>query len=222
MFVNPNSCVLCSSHHISLFLKQTYKKGRTRLFYRCSDCELIFIHPELTLKIEEQKSFYKNHNNSPLDLGYIDHLSQILTPLLKRIETHHVGLDFGCGPGPTLHTLFKEKGIHQENFDPLFFPHTHLLNQKYDFVTATEVVEHFTEPAQDWRCFKNLLKPLGILAIMTQFQPQLSDFENWWYHRDITHVSFYTPQTLKWIAHHFGYELLYCTHPVALFQKSSP
>jgi cyclopropane fatty-acyl-phospholipid synthase-like methyltransferase len=65
----------------------------------------------------------------------------------------------------------------------------------YDFITCTEVVEHFHHPALEFRRLDALLKPGGWLAIQTTFQTDDARFARWNYRRDPTHVVFYRPYT---------------------------
>ena len=54
-----------------------------------------------------------------------------------------------------------------------------------------------------------LLRPGGILGVMTERWSRLEDFESWPYTTDPTHLGFYHAHTLDWIAHRFGLELLF-------------
>jgi len=172
-----------------------------------------------------------------------------LSPLLGDNHDLH-GLDYGCGPGPTLSVMLREKGFKMADYDPFFKPMPLIDDMKiehhdndqtnttttdvstsntnhddvskkqkggydpeifqddyfvppFDFITCTETAEHFTKPGVD---FQKLLSPLllrqsgGILVIMTQMLYSKEQFVNWWYLRDKTHVSFYSPETMEFIA----------------------
>ncbi|MCC1498350.1 methyltransferase domain-containing protein, partial [Alcanivorax sp. 1008] len=80
-------------------------------------------------------------------------------------------------------------------------------NQQYDFVTCTEVVEHFHQPAREFERLTSLLTPTGVLAIMTSLLDDGVDFHTWHYRRDPTHVSFYRQTTFNWIANHYRMQL---------------
>jgi hypothetical protein len=62
-----------------------------------------------------------------------------------------------------------------------------------------------------------MLKPRGLLAVNTQRVPDT--FENWWYHRDPTHVVFYSLNTFLWIAAHLKLSLQRNVGPVFIFRK---
>ena len=60
------------------------------------------------------------------------------------------------------------------------------------------------------KLLKSLLNENGIIAIMTLFHPNSDeDFKQWWYRRDITHISFYTPKTLRQMAEMVGLAVLF-------------
>lgn len=117
------------------------------------------------------------------------------------------GLDYGAGRSGTLATLFTERGFVVDQFDPCFSPDATLLARTYDFITCTEVAEHFHEPRRDLAKIAPLLGPGSWLAITTSLVNDETDLATWWYARDETHVSFYRRETLMWIAEHFGWEL---------------
>jgi hypothetical protein len=113
--------------------------------------------------------------------------------------------------------LLTERGHRIERFDPCFAPNEHVLAATHDFVTCTEVIEHFHEPRRELAAIARLLHPGAYLAVTTAFVNDDIDFETWWYARDETHVSFYRPQTMEWIGARFGWELLELSDGGALF-----
>jgi cyclopropane fatty-acyl-phospholipid synthase-like methyltransferase len=72
---------------------------------------------------------------------------------------------------------------------------------KYNIITSTEVFEHIRHPLLILKFLKKLLKPGGIIALMTLFAPDdVDSFKNWWYLRDSTHISFYSINTFTMLA----------------------
>lgn len=162
---------------------------------------------------------YRTHRNDPADAGYRAFLSRLLDPLLTRLPPGAVGLDYGSGPGPTLGVMLAEVGFQTALYDPFFAPDVEALLRSYDFITCTEVAEHFFEPGAEFQRLDALLLPGGWLGLMTEVLRDGRSFGDWWYARDPTHVCFYRPQTLEWIASRFGWRLE-VPHPnVALFRK---
>lgn len=193
-------CLLCNSLN-------TLKNEET---FQCSNCSLLFKNPTLFLSFKEESKRYSSHENDRLDQGYRDFLSRLISPLKMYLPKKFEALDFGCGPGPTLNELLEEVGGRVLNYDPLFFPNDEVLIEKqYDVVTSTEVVEHFKDPHKSWKLLTSLVKPGGLLAIMTQMYSEETDYKSWWYKNDPTHVVFYQSKTFDYIAKTFNHEVIY-------------
>ena len=121
-----------------------------------------------------------------------------IIPYQAAIKT---ALDFGCGNNPVLAALLKDKGFETDIHDKFFAPDEVYRGKKYDLITATEVLEHLTDPIVTLQLLRSLLNENGILAIMTLFHPNdEKQFIQWWYRRDQTHISFYTPNTFNYLA----------------------
>ncbi len=63
--------------------------------------------------------------------------------------------------------ILNQSGYSTEVYDPFFAQHDELLKQRYQFVCASEVVEHFHNPAFEFLRLRGLLKRGGVLALMT-------------------------------------------------------
>jgi SAM-dependent methyltransferase len=107
------------------------------------------------------------------------------------------GLDFGCGPNPVLPDILKSAGYGCLNYDPIFF--LDFPDERVDFIFATETFEHFFNPLREMKFITALLRPGGILTVMTQRWKSPDQFADWWYVRDITHVSFFHKKTFDYI-----------------------
>lgn len=148
-------------------------------------------------------------------------MSRLCDPLLERLPAGVEGLDYGSGPGPTLSFMLAERGFEIAIYDPFFAPDPEALRRSYDFITCTEVVEHFHAPGDELDRLNRLLRPGGWLGVMTELLREGCAFENWHYVRDPTHVCFYRPETMQWIARRYGWTLD-VPHPnVALFRKQA-
>jgi hypothetical protein len=190
-----------------------------RAYGRCGRCEATFLFPEHRPSPEAERAEYELHRNTGDDTGYRAFLAQVATPLLQRLAPGCSGLDYGCGPGPVLADLLREAGHTVALYDPFFHPDTGALATPHDFITCTEVAEHFHDPAAEFRRLDALLHPGGWLALMTRFQTDDARFAQWHYRRDPTHVVFYREATLRWLARHHGW---HCEVPganVVLMQK---
>jgi SAM-dependent methyltransferase len=172
----------------------------SREYIRCGCCNLVYVTESGLICPEAERAHYLLHNNHPHDPGYRNFLARLADPLCEHLHSPSSGLDFGCGPGPTLSLLMAERGHHVVNYDPLFFPEPDWHRACYDFVASTEVFEHLRCPldtlVQIWSC----LRPGGWLAVMTGFTDRVIDFQRWHYPRDPTHIRFWSRQTFAWLA----------------------
>lgn len=188
-------CPLCAGRKIIAIAKD-----KTRNYFRCINCELTFVPSHQRLDPNAEKSRYDYHQNSADDKGYVRFLEKLFVPVNTMLSPAQQGLDFGCGPGPTLHCLFEEAGHQMDLYDYFYFPNTIVFEKKYDFITASEVVEHLFHPMDDLHRLWTCLKSGGLLSIMTKFVPPAASFETWHYKNDDTHVCFYSATTFKYLA----------------------
>jgi hypothetical protein len=169
------ACPLC--HSPSAF----FTSDRLRAYFECPTCAMVFVDPASRPDRAAERAEYDRHRNDPSDPGYRTFLSRLAAPLLERLTPGMEGLDFGSGPGPTLSVMLEQAGMHVTLYDPQYAPRSAVLERRYDFVTATEVVEHFHDPARDWARLASLLKPAGVLGVMTKQPLDRRRFEQWHY-----------------------------------------
>ena len=210
-------CVLCGS------VTECFKHPRFQMiFHQCQTCGLIMKDPSIFVDSKQEIKIYESHENSLEDKGYVNFLTNFIEQgVIPYISTGDA-LDYGSGPNPVLaHILKHEFGFTVDTYDYYFEPTKIFLNKTYDLITSTEVVEHVQSPKEVFKTLYNHLKPGGILSIMTLFYPQdRLAFFDWFYIRDRSHVVFYSPKTIEYIADSFGFELLFHNnHRVAVFKK---
>lgn len=155
---------------------------------------------EYQLSDKEEKAEYDKHENNPDDLGYRQFLGRMFEPMNLRIQSESNGMDFGCGPGPTLSVMFEEVGHRVSLYDKFYFADRSVLEDSFDFITATEVVEHLAEPMKWLDKLWNSLEPNGYLGVMTKLVESQEKFQNWHYKNDPTHISFFSNETFEWLA----------------------
>lgn len=209
------TCPLCFSGQNAFFHRDSQRE-----YLRCRQCALVFVPAQSHLSKADEKSFYDLHQNSPLDLGYRTFLERLSIPLLAQLKTGSQGLDFGSGPGPTLPLMLEEAGHSVALYDPFFAPDQSVLTRQYDFVTCSEVVEHLRAPGRELKRLWALLKPGGLLAIMTKRVIDQAAFSRWHYKNDPTHIVFFSTQTFNWLGKSWLTEPAYCGADVVLFNKS--
>jgi SAM-dependent methyltransferase len=190
------------------------------VYYRCPLCLATLMAPQNWLNATDEKAVYALHDNDPDEPGYRRFLSRLSGPMLERLTPGSSGLDFGCGPGPALAWMMEESGMVMSLYDPYFYPDTFTLDKRYDFVTCTEVIEHLHHPAAVFRQLGRLIRPGGLLGVMTCFQTDDERFANWHYRRDPTHVVFYRQATLEWLAAEHGWHLDIPAKDVAIFTRN--
>lgn len=208
------SCPLCAAHAVSL---PSHHHGRRYL--ECSVCRLTFVHPEDYLSPKDEAAHYATHENDAADPRYLNFLDRLAAPMAKRLQAGAVGLDFGCGPAPAMAVLLEQRGFRCASYDPLFANDQTLLARRYDFIACSETAEHFADPAREFARLDTLLKPGGLLGVMTQMRSDSQSLSNWRYARDPTHVALYRRQTLRWISNAFSWTAEELSDTVTLFRK---
>lgn len=202
-------------------------EGNTKFFFEderrpyrlCEKCALIFVPAKFHPTREEEKAQYDLHENNPSDHDYRKFLSRLADPLLKKLPPNSAGLDFGCGPGPALSMILKEAGHQVASHDPFYHPNPTALKATYDFITATEVLEHLHHPQRDLEAIWNCLRQSGWLGLMTKRATDRKAFAKWHYKQDPTHVCFWSDTSFQWLADHWNARLELIEPDVALFQK---
>lgn len=181
-------CLICQSERIIyLYLFSTYK------FYKCQNCQIIFIHPFPTSKKLDQ--YYKNFQ---YNLGFESEniirsdanrsLNNIENMIERRKEIRI--LDIGCGAGFLLDEARKRnwivRGIDSSKKATQYalralkipvinesFMKCKIDNQKYDVITLIQVIEHLPNPVRFFNKVYKLLNKNGILCIAT---PNINSF----------------------------------------------
>ena len=192
--VSDSPCPLCLAVDT-----RPYCEDRRRAYLHCECCRLVFVEPRYHLKPAREKAEYDLHRNAPGDTGYRRFLSRLATPLLQRLAPGSSGLDFGCGPGPTLSLMLGEAGHNVALFDIFYAADDSVWQRRYDFITATEVVEHLSRPGAELQRLWQHLEPGGTLALMTKLVIGRERFAQWHYKNDPTHISFFSRETFTWL-----------------------
>lgn len=207
-------CPLCQNNSITPFYKD-----QKRAYFQCKFCDLVFVHQDNLPHSKAEKLRYDKHENDPNDKGYTSFLQRIIDPLKAQLNPNDYGLDFGCGPTPILAQTLANEGFTMKSYDPFYQENQEYLNQQYDFITATEVVEHLHAAHIEFDLFNKLLKNNGTLAIMTQLRTPNNYFKNWYYKDDFTHVCFYSLKTMYWVANHYDYKIKVFPPDIIIFTK---
>jgi SAM-dependent methyltransferase len=192
--------------------------GRRRRYWRCSVCRLSWLDPAQRPTPEVETQQYALHRNHPDDPAYRRFLARLATPLLARLPAASSGLDYGCGPGPSLAAMLRAAGHGVRLYDPCFQPDADALSGHYDFVTCTETAEHFFAPGSEFDRLAKLLAPGGRLGLMTGLLTADHRFARWRYRHDPTHVCFYRRETMAFLAKRHGWVIEYAKGDVVIFR----
>ncbi|MCM8527668.1 MAG: class I SAM-dependent methyltransferase [Lentisphaeraceae bacterium] len=207
-------CPLCRSDKYIFYCEDKF-----RTYQQCTHCFLVFVEDTFLLSKEEEKAVYDLHENDVDDPGYRKFLSRLADPLCKKLAPKSSGLEFGCGPGPALAKMLEEKGFNIKLYDLYYFPDRSVLDQTYDFISATEVVEHVKDSASLFETFSNCLNENGKLGIMTKLVIDQKAFSTWHYKNDQTHIRFFSKETFLWIADKWNFSVSFYGKDVIIIEK---
>ena len=204
------NCTLCST-----FLTEKADFD----YYICPNCHAYVKCNDLYFDEAKEKNHYEQHNNDVNDVGYKNFTAPVTNTILEYCSTEMLGLDYGCGKGPVISKQLIEKGYKIDLFDPYFYPNTAYLNKQYDFIFSCEVFEHFYNPFEEIKKLHRILKQDGLLIIKTHLYNNQTDFKNWYYRKDLTHVFIYTFRTFEYIAERFGFDIVTLEEKLVILKK---
>lgn len=192
---------------------------RERFYHICSTCDLVFLAFAQRPTLDQERAEYNLHENDITQPGYRKHLMRLAGPLFAHAPLGVRALDFGCGPQASLSVLMGELGYQVIDYDPIFNPIG--LSGNFDRIAMSEVAEHLFEPHQTFGLIASLLANGGKLGVMTELRDFTKPFSDWYYIREQSHVTFYSANTLEWLADHHGWQLERPEPRVGIFSKQS-
>ena len=208
------NCIICRNLGPASFLTKDSKT-----YWSCNFCDGKYLDTSHYIHLDEEKERYLEHNNQIDDMAYRSFLGKLALPFQEKLSPGDTGLDFGCGHGPALADMLKKDGFEVSLYDPFFSPDKEALLRTYDFITCTETAEHFHDPFKEFNKLDSMLKPGGWLGVMTCFLTTDDEFENWYYRRDPTHVTFYSEKTFDVIAAQRNWDCEIKSKDIVLLQK---
>jgi 2-polyprenyl-3-methyl-5-hydroxy-6-metoxy-1,4-benzoquinol methylase len=196
--------------HICNQVTESFVDEKTNItYYHCINCEYLFKSPECYQDFTTQKERYNLHENDENDSGYQAYFRRFLDFILPLVDNPKTALDFGCGRSSLLASLLKQEGIDCDYYDPIYHPDTLDEKKKYDLIVSTEVFEHLHQPREVFESLLNRLEEGGYLALQTQFHPNnVEAFKKWYYHKDPTHIVFFTAYTFSVLCKGYGVEFI--------------
>jgi len=115
--------------------------------------------------------------------------------------------------------MLTEAGHQVSLYDLYYQPDASVWDFRYDFVTATEVVEHLRAPGQELARLWSLLVAGGTLGVMTKLVSDRRAFASWHYKSDPTHICFFSRPTWRWWARPQGARLDFVGNDVILLRR---
>jgi SAM-dependent methyltransferase len=218
-------CKICNSR-TNRIERHFRKRAESRFYRHCPECDFVSLEEQHIITSEEEFEVYERHENSINDPRYVEFFMKFIDDaIIDHIEPNEIEcLDFGSGPEPVLAELLENKfGWQVDIYDKFYSREKVYKDNTYDLITSTEVAEHLDDPLHYFRLFKRLLRPDGLLSIMTLFHPGSNDFANWFYINDPTHISFFSEKTMEVISEIIGLDILYCdNHRYVTFSHACP
>ncbi|CAA6816578.1 MAG: Putative methyltransferase associated with DUF414 [uncultured Sulfurovum sp.] len=210
-------CKICGTAGTSI---EDEKKGLT--YHRCGSCGFVSLDDKYMVDEVKEKKQYDAHNNGFENEGYVqmfeDFIDLSITPYISTMNT---ALEFGSGPGPVLSKLLEDRGLEVDIYDLYYSPLKVYETKKYDLITSTEVFEHLQKPLEVLELLGEHTNDNGYIVLMTKFPPKDDKvFLAWWYRRDPTHISFFTPKSFEIMAKKVGLKVLKTINEnIVIFQK---
>lgn len=204
---SPMKCLICNSETTILHDQQFNLN-----YFWCETCGFIAQDRKSTVTFEEERQEYDRHENNINNEGYVNYFKKFIDRALIPYAKLGKGLDFGSGPEPVFSQVMKrDYKTQMDIYDLHYQPEPIYEGRLYDYIVSTEVIEHVSKPLQFLEHLSKHLESGGVIALMTLFHASDEEvFLKWWYRRDITHISFFTPITFQTMARKLGLEIVYC------------
>lgn len=217
-------CIICDSQISKVFNGRLLNKYDVS-YYSCGNCK--HLSTEKPYWLEEAYKNPINESDTGL-LGRNIYLSKIVSLLCYTNIKKGKYLDFAGGYG-VFTRLMRDVGFefywNDEYATNLFSKGFGLkennFKKKFSLVTSFETLEHFENPNDEIE--KMLKLSDNILISTTLFKGhEIPRFSEWWYYGQEhgQHISFYTIETLQYLAHKFDLTLYSNKVDLHFFSKS--
>lgn len=203
--------------------------GKTLSLFKCNNCGFLF-----SPYVSDLENYYREMEDNDYELTLESRKIQsekILSQLeVRNIFKNKTLLDVGSGSGALMQASQKfgliSKGIEpskslqklavKKNLDVILgtLP-SKRLNEKFDFVTLIDVIEHVNDPESLLKEINTVLKLNGKLFLVT---PDVNSFFSkflkfkWWHFR-VAHVGYFNQKTLSILIKKCGYEIIKYQRP---------
>jgi Methyltransferase domain len=215
-------CKICNNPSEKIFEKiilQEYNSG----YYKCTSCSFVQTDEPIWLSKAYESAI------TSLDIGLLSrniHLKNEISLLIDICFPEATKMiDYAGGYGVFVRIMrdsgydFYREDQYCENIFAKHFDITDTAIQKFDLVTAFEVLEHFSNPLVE---IENVFKYADTAIFSTEITPATnSEIENWWYITQETgqHIAFYSTKAMEIIAKKFN-KNYYCKNGnIHIFSK---
>ena len=219
------TCKICMAAAVPLGVRRGTFKDQLFEIFRCDNCGFIFVsNPWLEYKEIYSEAYYQGQG-ADRSVDYVFELLNPKKTIrqyewrgIVEVVRSHLELvsdarwlDFGCGNGGLVRYCREhlpcsvwgyEEGWIRDQAVKLGIP---LLTRAaldsaagtFDVVTAIEVLEHVSDPVEELRRIRSLLKPGGLLFMTTgNAAPHRERLFEWGYFLPEVHISLFEPRTL--------------------------
>jgi 2-polyprenyl-6-hydroxyphenyl methylase/3-demethylubiquinone-9 3-methyltransferase len=233
----PGACEVCGgktqtldvldfSRHCERVPHRRGVSGIPVYYERCVDCEFVFTRFFDAFTPRMWTDYIYNPEYDEIDPDYISkrpHQNAGYAPraLAKFWKPGSKGCDFGGGNG-LFARLMSNSGMAFTSIDPYGTNQGHDTGQRYQAITAFEVLEHVVDPVSTLRSITNLGDPDGFFVLASTFAVPKTvrpgQLATWWYAAPRNgHVSLYSTGAFKVLAHQNGLTYLEVTPKTHLF-----
>jgi hypothetical protein len=202
-------CNICQAHTTAFANARVRTKHDAQLL-RCSNCGFIFFLDPFWLA----EAYAEPINRS--DTGYVmrnlwarDKMRQCIE---SNLDPNGIFLDYAAGYGLFVRMMrdigydFRWSDLYCQNLFCRGFEAPNPLSGPFEAVTAFEVFEHLTNPAEE---MEKLSAITSCLIFSTTLVPEPAPQpKDWWYYglEHGQHIAFYTHKSLELLATQFGYQ----------------
>jgi len=203
-------CKICAAQTPKVFSARVMNKYDVE-YFRCNNCEYLFTENPYWL----DEAYERASNIS--DTGIISrnqHFTILLSPVIYFLfNKEKKYMDYAGGYG-LFTRMMRDIGFdfywHDPYCENLFTTGFEINIKKesnFELITAFEVFEHLIDPVDE---LKKMLQLNNTIVFSTEILPKsVPKPDEWWYYafEHGQHISFYSLQTLKFLAEKFGLNL---------------
>jgi len=216
-------CKICTTQAKKVFSARVMNKYDVE-YFRCDNCEYLFTENPYWL----DEAYERTINIS--DTGIIlrnQHFTKLLSPVIYLLfDKEKKYVDYAGGYG-LFTRMMRDVGFNFYWHDPYcenLFSAGFEINIKnenhFELISAFEVFEHLIDPVDE---IKKMLQLSNTIIFSTEILPKsVPKPDDWWYYafEHGQHISFYSLQTLNFLAKKFGLNL-YASADLFIMTKRS-